>query len=821
MTERDVSNRSEPGGSQPPGDFQPEVPVCQAWRLGVTWFGVCVALVAIFVRCSVALYPLPMWDTDPLELPPVPSGIGPFESILLDLFSMLALLLVLAGNRLTIASLGLLSLWFVGASGVVYHGWLESTGDLENIRLGLSWASAWSGGLALYIACANERIRTIAGAALIGFVGVLAARGVLQFFIEHQETVRTFRETSERFFAARGWDPDSQLALTYERRLNQAEATGWFGLSNVYGSVVGASFVAILAWTLESIRAWRREPEILTSGWVGLLAAGAFTSGTALFLSNSRGAWGAAIVGVAIFVVWRFGLARLSRPNWAVKIALAAPIALVLVAPLLIAIHGQLGDSALDLSLRFRWFYMRTAAAILWEHPTFGVGPGDFQDAYMIHKPALSPESVASPHSYSFDLASTLGLAGVAWIALLLAMLAGLGRALARPVDTSISDARLARSDFWLLLAITALPALASGLTELAETTPDRAIARLLGLGIWFGVALAAVFLMRAAPVAQLAIPIAALTVTLHAQIEVTGVAFGAAHWFVAALGIGAAHAPVAPRKRRRIAKPVAIGVVALATAVCIPAALLPAQRWQRALTNAAEAVGPITEIRTRMRTLSGPGARSLGQVDTIDRLSADLGALLGIQPPRTQDEFERALLELQVDRTGAALIGLRGALGVFPSHLGVGSAYSRLALQRAELLAGVGREVESAAHAELAVAVATQSASENPNSPAAWARLGGLLAYLASEPPLGEVGEARTLYRESIAAYERAAELDPHGLAAPVRLASLHAEAGNDEEARRWARIALEINENLHLDPLVQLTDRQRQELDRLLSLP
>ena len=53
------------------------------------------------------------------------------------------------------------------------------------------------------------------------------------------------------------------------------------------------------------------------------------------------------------------------------------------------------------------------------DHALTGVGPDGFQQAYLFAKNPLSPEEVSSPHSILFDWLSTLGVAGLAWGALL------------------------------------------------------------------------------------------------------------------------------------------------------------------------------------------------------------------------------------------------------------------------------------------------------------------------------------------------------------------------------------------------------------------
>ena len=79
-----------------------------------------------------------------------------------------------------------------------------------------------------------------------------------------------------------------------------------------------------------------------------------------------------------------------------------------------VAARGLIGESLGERSILFRWFYMRGATGIIADEPVLGVGPAGFQPAYAMHKPAISPEDVTSPHSIFFDYIATLGVFGVA-----------------------------------------------------------------------------------------------------------------------------------------------------------------------------------------------------------------------------------------------------------------------------------------------------------------------------------------------------------------------------------------------------------------------
>src|SRR5690606_17826863 len=136
----------------------------------------------------------------------------------------------------------------------------------------------------------------------------------------------------------------------------------------------------------------------------------------------------------------------------------------------LIAVQGLLGTRAGDLSLLFRWFYFRTAGVIFGHEPLVGVGPGGFQAAYQLHKPAISPEDVSDPHNLLLSLVAMLGVGGAALGAVWMGWLWRSGRLLtgdwaaeratAAPEATPPLDPAPGRMDLWLVIGGCAGPTL-------------------------------------------------------------------------------------------------------------------------------------------------------------------------------------------------------------------------------------------------------------------------------------------------------------------------------------------------------------------------
>jgi len=71
------------------------------------------------------------------------------------------------------------------------------------------------------------------------------------------------------------------------------------------------------------------------------------------------------------------------------------------------------------------------------------------------------------------------------------------------------------------------------------------------------------------------------------------------------------------------------------------------------------------------------------------------------------------------------------------------------------------------------------------------------------------------------IDAWQRAHELNPRAMTPILRLVHWAQRSGDPTRTRDLSRRALELNDQLRLDPLRQLTDAQRTELERLAQNP
>ncbi|MEX2218410.1 MAG: O-antigen ligase family protein [Phycisphaerales bacterium] len=793
------------------------------------WGGWLAALACIVLKVLVVFDPFPYWGTDATRVVGTVTGLTPGWAMLLDCAALAACGAALVGVGIgrQRVSLTMVALWALGAAGAAVHAFILRERALENAAQGLSWAAALGAGLTALHVCRDEGVRRITLACGVGIAGALVAKGALQVLFEHPATLADFRANREAFLAAQGWDAGSPQALSFERRLSQAEATGWFGMANVYASFAAGAWTALLGWSVMALVKVRRGE--VPSGWAGVLVLGALAAGAGVWMAGSKGGFAGAALGAALVALAWFGTAarrgrrELWHPAW-----VGGALALLLIAGTLGAVAGRglLGEQLGERSLLFRWFYLQGAARIIAEHPLIGVGPAGFKDAYMLAKPPVSPEDVASPHSVMFDYVAALGLLGAAWAALFVwwvwhagaRLLAGAaddeargsthgqphGGSPAPPIPAPLSNPP--RPDVWVITALVVVPSLIATAIERPLLTPDGALARVAGLLFWLGLSAAAVLLMRAWPRHHAIAAAAGLILAVHAQFEMTATWPGAAG--LCMVLIAGAAAPLGAARGTRLPGVAAGGLLACCGAAGAVLAVVPALRWEAGLRGAAEAAQPAAEVHSRAQVVFGPG-RALDR-EAASQLALDLGRLLGGPAPTNPQEFDAAMNELLVRVSEPAIGRLADAAAAAPSHFQTAEALARLLLARAGAEAAAGRDAGAARSAEEAVRVAERFAGAHPSA-AAGGRAGNApaaAAELLSEP--GRLDRAA-------GAYERGAVLDRYGPPLALKAAAAFAAAARREEARKWAAETLKRDELQRLDPLRRLNAAERRRMEAL----
>ncbi|HYE02797.1 MAG TPA: O-antigen ligase family protein [Phycisphaerales bacterium] len=778
------------------------------------WAGTVAVLVGVIVPACTAYTSLPGWDMDPLIAGAPRTGLGPGAMMTLHALALAGAGLALAGHVLGGGRLHrmMIVLGALGGAGAAWHVFLAVSGTLESQVAGVAWLAGVGAGLALAHAGADARLRRVVAAVLLGLVGVLALRGVQQVMIEHPATVAAFSAAREEVLAAQGWTPGSPMALSYERRLLQPEATGWFGLANVQGTFAAWGVVTALglvaAWW--SAR-WRGQTGArrLAGGAAAALTVLALV---ALALGGSRTGFVAAAGGLGALALLWAGSGRAGRRWLAVVAALAAlagPTALV-------ALRAGVGDRLGELSLLYRWFYVQAVARVAWEHPLVGVGPGNFQRAYLTAKNPLSPEEVSSAHNLLLDWWAGLGVLGLAWAALLAwwVVRAGVG---ALGCGAGAGAVRPGRGERRAVAGVAALVTLAAAWSEPALTTPDAALVRVLGLALWAGLGVLALDVLGLGR-ARLAEAAGVLALVAASQMDVAGSWAQSAPLVIVLVGVAAARTPHAPDAvaRRRAGAGL---LVAMALGVGAGAAGWSARQaisWERALDQAAALARPIGRLRGAITGALGMREPSARQA-AISAAASAAAQSLQRPVPATRTGLDEALLSMEHIALPTAYDWLLEARRRLPRDWRAAREASRIALRYAQLQQARGEADKAGRWLDEAARLAESTGPLGP-SQAGWAALaleaGADLAGTAD--PAG----ARATLARAAGWRARAFAGDPYNPDHPRRLAELHDRLGEPEAAARWARAALDLDRAMRYDREVRaLRPDQRARLEALLE--
>lgn len=766
-----------------------------------------VALALLFIpailRSLTTFDPLPAWSADPTTIDSPFLGLTPTTSLLCDACMLLAgaWLILSSRHRPSLPGIGAWTCALAGIGVAFWHA-LKSPVQTDPLVTASAWSSAIVAALALAHACHDRELRRLAAGTLVGLIVALALKGISQVFIEHPATVEMYRANKQAFLDAQGWTADSPMARAYERRLLQPEATGWFGLANVYASFAAFSLVALLGLLARSSTLPRWCRLVLNLG--ALLAAGA------LYLAGSKGGYAALAFGVGLVTLPLLAkpiplFARLRRAPLIGLAALLLPIGAIL-------LRGAIGTRLSELSLLFRTFYFEAAARIASKHPFAGVGPASFKDAYLLAKNPLSPEDVASPHNVIAEFIATLGLGGIALTALLVMLAIATARTLCTDTGPAAdTDEPIRPGARWFALTF-AVPTILAAMLEQPLASVDAAALRLISLvgatcvslGVWRS--------LQARSFAPIAA--AALAILAHAQIEMTPTAIGSCALFFITLGVGAANqsdsTPLKPLRRdySRIAGP----FVALAALTTITLKLPSLSRWESHLKAAQLAVAPLPDLDRRAN------AFALGRPDPGDTpagLVRDALPLLQYLPPTDPSnppDFRRVMMLLWLERTDRALAELDLAEAALPAQLGVEQAIARLHISRAARF--LAADLASQATTEVARALAAPDARLPLTA-------GGESWRATIERAAWELTGAPGSLDRAIERWTAAARLAPFSPMYPLQLALASADAGRPELASKWARTALELDANMRLDPLSQFSAKVRSRLESLARPP
>lgn len=750
----------------------------------VAWAGLACMTALVLLRAIVEHDPFPWWQSDPFVFSPPIIGLTPRWALLLNMGVMLCGAVTLLGlvlKRDKPDPIGLVLL-LMGLGVIAYHAAtnMETVLDASNLAAIVC---------VLYVASCAHKLehapKMILGLGM-GLVLLLVMMGAYEVFVTHPQTLADYERHRDAFIAARGWSPGSFEVLTYERRLKNPEPIAWFGLTNVFASFCAAGLVglATLAWLT------RKNTRILSI--VSIVAA--LLAGIGLMLTGAKGGIGAAVLG-GLFVVLALARPKLKISGWAIVLTCG----LVLLG---VVARGMIGERLGELSLLFRWQYIVGSVGMWLAHPLAGVGPGMFQDQYALFKPDLSPEDVASAHSFGFDLLATLGVGGLVLTALFVRTIWAI-----RPErEAEMGETMPRRALIQITLLSIAVAALISLRMNMATMGGSMIAAFLLGCGAWGAIAVLIVGGQIPGRVVRWSLLGAAGVLAIHAMIEVT------ASWFVSgmlwALLVGAAAGSRPEGREQRGAITGWVGAGAIVVLVGVFAWRWGAiNAWERDLDLAAEPAVAIAQLRLNLDELEFSTRPKV----VLEEVAYQLSQINGQEVDSTLDEVVPALNRAELLGRELAIDYLTGAIAARPTHQATRIAASQQMIWVASVMSTLGQEEQAGSRWQQA-----QDLFEGVDLNAGghlWLAsvLQGRAMRFPDDPRRGSWLEMSDEH------LHRAMELAPHNPQTAIKLMDMSVERGLDDEARVWAKRAIELHEQSRLDPLRGLTDSALSRARRL----
>ncbi len=271
------------------------------------------------------------------------------------------------------------------------------------------------------------RARAVFGL-LLGLGSLLAVHTLHQYFISLPETMQEYLRDPDAAIASAGINAPAGSAarMIYENRLRDGGPTATFALANsvagplaMIATLCGGCLVCLLRampLSRESYDIAERKATVsCIIVRVTLLVALLCLLMAALIATGSRSGFMSVVVvgAVAAFsALW-------ARGGHFVRIGLASLVGLAAVA---VVVWWQAGsDSSIGrlasgarATIELRVQYWQSTLAMVWDHPWFGAGPGNFQLVYQRYRDVHAHEMIAEPHHFFVEtLASGGVMAGI------------------------------------------------------------------------------------------------------------------------------------------------------------------------------------------------------------------------------------------------------------------------------------------------------------------------------------------------------------------------------------------------------------------------
>ncbi|HEX5106685.1 MAG TPA: O-antigen ligase family protein, partial [Pirellulaceae bacterium] len=254
---------------------------------------------------------------------------------------------------------------------------------------------------------------------MIWLATTLAAFAYVQYFAIMPVVRAQYERDPEKFLIEQGIssNPNSPQRQLFVNRLQSVEPLATFALTNSLAGFLAPWLMVTLAIGLAAAGDKSGRRELVAAICIAAALAGC------LLLTKSRTAVLASLAGVVLLAI--YGTRRGALGRWiGWKLPLLAAAALVVIGLAVVYVGGLDVEvlSEAPKSVLYRLEYWRSTAAMIADHPLWGCGPGNFQEAYARYKLPQASEMVRDPHNFLLEVWATTGTPGI--VLLLLTALA-------------------------------------------------------------------------------------------------------------------------------------------------------------------------------------------------------------------------------------------------------------------------------------------------------------------------------------------------------------------------------------------------------------
>ncbi len=246
-------------------------------------------------------------------------------------------------------------------------------------------------------------------------LAVLVALGAVQLYQCSEQATSSNAMLIEQYekdpgaqLAALGIEPGSFQHSLYEHRLYSRDIRGFFLTSNSAGSFLLLCLAAVLALLAQTRSIAPASNRVLAQALLSLMTLAILA---AIAITFSKGAIGAMVIGVGLFLAWRWYREWIFRRRVILTFAIAFSVFLAVGAILYAGLQrGRLPGGN---SMLVRWQYWTASTEMIRDHPLVGVGGGNFGIQYPRYKAPEALETVQDPHNFVLSLLAQYGPLGL------------------------------------------------------------------------------------------------------------------------------------------------------------------------------------------------------------------------------------------------------------------------------------------------------------------------------------------------------------------------------------------------------------------------